>query len=266
MPAFQTAPKAAAPTKPPSTLLTLAEMHRALFELSTLALAAPILARSPRGDGHPVMVLPGFIAGDTSTDLLRRYLNHLGYDAHAWELGRNLGPHAIGRQGEKLMERLVEIAQAADRKVSLVGWSLGGVMARELSRRAPDLVRQVITLGSPFTGDPMASKPTKLYQAITGEGDDNFEARLKASSAPPPVPSTAIYSKTDGVVAWRNCIEQASPTTDNVEVHGSHCGLGVNPTVLYVVADRLAQPEGAWAPFDRSGWRTAFYPSSGHLH
>jgi pimeloyl-ACP methyl ester carboxylesterase len=264
MPASQT--RAAEPIKPPSTLLTLAELHRAMFELSTLPLAAPILAKSPRGDGHPVLVMPGFIAGDSSTDPLRRFLKMLGYDAHAWELGRNLGPHAIGRQGEKLMARFEEIHRETGRKVSLVGWSLGGVMARELSRRAPDAVRQVITLGSPFTGDPMASKPTKLYQAITGEGGDNFEARLKASSEPPPVPSTAIYSKTDGVVAWRNCVEEACPTTDNVEVHGSHCGLGVNPTVLYVIADRLAQPEGQWTPFDRSGWRTAFYPSSGHLH
>ena len=264
MPVSQARRATADPIKPPSTLLTLAEIHRALFEFSTLPLAAPILARAPRGDGHPVLVMPGFIAGDASTDPLRRYLDLLGYDSYAWELGRNLGPHAIGAQGEKLVARFEEIHAETGRKVSLVGWSLGGVMARELSRRFPDAVRQVITLGSPFTGDPMASKPTKLYQFVTGEGDDNFEARLTASREPPPVPSTAIYSKTDGVVPWQNCIEQPSPTTDNIEVYGSHCGLGVNPSVLYLIADRLALPDGAWKPFDRTGWRAAFFPSSGH--
>lgn len=263
MPSTETADPA---IKSPSTWLTLTELHRAMFEFSTLPLASPLLARAPRGDGHSVLVLPGFIAGDRSTDPLRRYLRQLGYDAHAWELGRNLGPLAIGRQGEKLMERFMEVAETAQGKISLIGWSLGGVMARELAKRVPEAVRQVITLGSPFTGDPMASKPTRFYQAVTGETMQDFEVRLKASTQPPPMPSTAIYSKGDGVVAWQNCIEVAAPQTDNIEVHGSHCGLGVNPAVLFAVADRLAQPDGAWVPFERSGWRGAVYPSSGHLH
>ena len=260
------AQSAASPIKAPSTFLTMTELHRAALEFSTLPLAAPFLSRAPKGDGHSVLVLPGFIAGDTSTDPLRRYLRHLGYDAHAWDLGRNLGPHAIGRQGEKLMERLATIFAASGRKVSLVGWSLGGVMAREISKQAPDMVRQVISLGSPFTGDPFASKPTRLYQAITGDLGEDIAERLRASTEPPPVPSTAIYSKGDGVVAWQNCVETAAAQTDNIEVYGSHCGLGVNPSVLYAVADRLALAEGDWTPFQRSGWRTAVYPSSGHLH
>ena len=254
------------PIKAPSNFLTLTEFHRAMFEFSTLPLATPFLSKAPKGDGHSVLVLPGFVAGDTSTDPLRRYLKYLGYDAHAWELGRNFGPHAIGREGEKLMSRFSEIAKDAKGKVSLIGWSLGGVMARELAKKVPDQVRQVITLGSPFTGDPFASKPSKLYQFITGEMGEDFEERLKASAEPPPMPSTSIYSKGDGVVPWRNCIEKAAPQTDNIEVYGSHCGLGVNPAVLFAVADRLALPENDWKPFKRSSWKTAVYPFAGHLN
>lgn len=265
MPATAKSPESS-PISPPSTLLTLTELHRAMVEFATLPLASPLLMKAPKGDGHSVLVLPGFVAGDTSTDPLRRYLKFLGYDAHGWELGRNLGPLAIGRQGERLMERFLEVAKTATGKVSLVGWSLGGVMARELSKRVPDQVRQVITLGSPFTGDPFASKPTKFYQAVTGETGEDFADRLKASTVPPPMPSTAIYSKADGVVAWQNCVEIDAPTTDNIEVYGSHCGLGVNPSVLFAVADRLAQADGAWAPFERKGWRSAVYPLSERLN
>ncbi|MCE3288686.1 MAG: alpha/beta fold hydrolase [Caulobacter sp.] len=257
-----------APIKRPSRLLALTEVHRAAFEMSTLLVAAPFLKRAPKGDGHPVLVMPGFIAGDFSTKLLRRYLTELGYEAHAWELGSNLGPHSIGRDGERLMDRLETIYAESGRKVSLIGWSLGGVMARELAKRMPDKVRQVITLGSPFTGEPTASNVVKIYQYITGEkmSDGKMQARIAASREPPPVPSTAIFSKGDGVVSWRNCIERPSPTTDNIEVLGSHCGLGVNPAVLFAVADRLAQAEGAWKPFERgAGWRAAVYPFSGHL-
>ena len=150
------------PIKAPPTLLALAELHRAVVELTTLPLAAPILRMAPGGDGHPVLVMPGFTASDVSTGILRRYLTSLGYDTYAWELGRNLGPKAIGREGEKLVERLKAIHKATGKKVSLVGWSLGGVMARKLSRQAPGAVRQVITLGSPFTGDPRATTVWRL--------------------------------------------------------------------------------------------------------
>ena len=254
--------------KAPPTLLALAELHRAVVELTTLPIAAPILRLAPRGDGHPVLVMPGFTASDVSTGILRRYLASLGYDTHAWELGRNLGPRAIGREGEKLVERLKAIHDATGKKVSLVGWSLGGVMARQLSRQAPETVRQVISLGSPFTGDPRATTVWRLYEYVSGQkmSDKDTQRQLKESRKAPPVPSTAIYSKTDGVVAWQNCIEPASATTDNIEVYGSHCGLGVNPAVLYAVADRLAQAEDGWAPFDRGGWKGAFYPSSGHVN
>ena len=255
-------------TKPPSPLLALTELPRAIAEFGSIPLAAPLLLMAPRGDGHPVLVLPGFTTTDRSTSVLRRYLTRLGYDAYAWELGRNLGPRAIGHQGEKLIARLEQIHASTGKTVSLVGWSLGGILARQLSRRRPDLVRQIVTLGSPFAGDPRSTNVWRLYEMMSGQRvkDPDTQAQLHESFAAPPVPSTAIYSKSDGIVAWQSCIEPASATTDNIEVPGSHCGLGVNPVVLYAVADRLAQAEGAWKPFDRKGLRAFLYPSSGHMH
>lgn len=250
----------------PSALLALTELPRALAELGSLPFAAPVLASAPRGDGHPVLVLPGFIASDTSTVVLRRYLKKMGYDAHAWELGRNLGPKAIGAEGEKLVARLRAIHDLTGQKVSLVGWSLGGIMARIVACRAPDAVRQVITLGSPFAGSPKATNVWRAYELLTGHHieSDNAKSQLAEAASPPPVPSTAIYSREDGVVAWQICREQPGPATDNIEVHGSHIGLGVNPAVLYAVADRLAQAEDDWHPFDRHGVKSLVYPAAGH--
>lgn len=252
--------------RPPSKLLALSELPRAIAELGALPWATPLLMTAPRGDGHPVLVLPGFITSDVSTTPLRRYLEALGYDTYAWELGRNLGPRAIGRQGEKLIERLDAIHDEAGRKVSLVGWSLGGVMARQLARRRPDKVRQIITLGSPFAGDPRATSIWRTYQALTGQriDDPDVKRQLKESQDVPPVPSTAIFSRADGIVAWRNCRERQAAQTDNIEVYGSHCGLGVNAAAMYAVADRLALPEGEWAPFERTGLKALVYPSAGH--
>lgn len=258
---------AAAPdVPPPSRLLALTELPRALAEFGTLPFAAPLLATAPRGDGHPVLVLPGFITTDASTAVLRGFLRRLGYDAREWGLGRNLGPRAIGREGERLIAKVKDIHAATGLKVSLVGWSLGGVMARIVAQRLPDMVRQVITLGSPFTGDPRASNVWRTYEWLTGQrvGDGHTRAQMAESATPLPMPATAIYSKDDGIVAWQNCVEPDGATADRIEVRGSHCGLGVNPAVLYAVADRLAQPEGAWRRFDRSGLRAWVYPAAGH--
>ena len=253
-------------TRPPSAMLALTELPRALAEFGSLPWAAPLLAQAPRGDGHPVLVLPGFTTTDLSTSVLRRYLKRQGYDAHSWDLGRNLGPRAIGREGEKLVDRLNAVHELTGRKVSLVGWSLGGVMARMVSRRVPDAVRQVISLGSPFTGSPRSTNVWRAYELLTGQrvDDAHTKEQLRESATPPPVPSTAIWSREDGVVAWQNCVEPFARNSDNIEVHGSHCGLGVNPAVLYAIADRLALPEDAWRPFDRAGLRALFYPSAGH--
>jgi pimeloyl-ACP methyl ester carboxylesterase len=168
-----------------------------------------------------------------------------------------------------LGQRLESIHRKMKRKISLVGWSLGGVMARELAKRYPQYVRQVISLGSPFGGNPRANHAWRLYEGLTGQEIDPkamADVFRQLSKAPSGIPTTAIYSKGDGVVAWQTCVEKRSSTTDNIEVYASHCGLGVNPAVYYAVADRLALPENEWRPFDRNAamWRRFVYPSSGH--
>lgn len=230
---------------------------RALPELVAFWLARPVLERSPRGDGHPVLVLPGFLAGDISTLPLRSFLRRRGYAVEGWKLGRNLGVPGLE---ERLLDRLRALVREHGRRVSLVGWSLGGIFARELARRAPDHVRLVVTLGSPFNRNPRANHSWRLFEYLSGrtiEGTD--PAFLERMTDPPPVPATAIYSRSDGIAAWPCCREQESARTENVEVEGSHLGLGHNPLVLHVVADRLAQPEGEWKPFERSGLRRILY-------
>lgn len=252
----------------PSRLLAYTELHRALFEFSTLPLTTPLLYSAPKGDGHPVLVLPGFMTSDRSTRILRRYFNRLGYDTYRWDLGRNLGPKAVGEDGELLSDRLQHIHENTGQKVSLVGWSLGGAMARQLGERHPEHVRQVITLGSPLKGRAQATTVWRLYEAATGEKVQSRKIRQQMAeiAGPPPVPTTAIYSKADGVVPWQNCMVAESDHSENVEVYGSHCGLGVNGPVLYAIADRLAQPEGDWEPFEAAGLKAAIYPASNWLN
>lgn len=253
--------------KPPSPFLALMELPRALMEAGMLPIAAPALASLPRGDGHPVLVIPGFNASDRSTRILRFYLRRMGYDAHTWDLGRNRGPRTIGDGGEKLIERIEAIHRRDHSRVSLVGWSLGGIMARVISRRMPDKVRQVITLGAPFAGTPRATRVWRLYEMLSGHriDDDQSLSYLSEGAMPLPVPATAIWSRDEGIVPWANCVEPYCATSDNIEVSGSHFGLPVNAAVLYAIADRLAQPEDDWKPFDRRGLaRSIAYPSSGH--
>ncbi len=242
---------------PPSRILQLLE-GRALWELGATVTAWPWLSLAPKGDGHPVLVLPGLIASDLSTRVLRRYLRERGYRVHGWGLGRNYGlRHGIE---DGLFKRLEELHARDGRKVSLVGWSLGGLYARVLGRQRPELVRDVITLGSPFAGSPRSTNAWRVYEWASGRPADEAAAHQRLRG-PLAVPSTSIYSRTDGIVAWPTSIDDESPISENIEVVASHLGLGVNPAVLYAVADRLAQPEGAWKPFDRSGLRALVYPA-----
>src|SRR5665213_1419836 len=235
----------------PGIPLLLAEA-RGIFEFNASLLLSPLLMRAPRGDGHPVLTLPGFLATDISMAPMRRYLMELGYDAYAWKMGRNVGGFA--RMRAALRDRLAEIHAATGRKVTIVGWSLGGIYARDLALQAPELVRYVVTLGSPFAGDVRATNATRLYEAMSGEAVEHDSALRKAIAGDLPVPTSSIYSRADGIVNWRTCILRASATAENIEVHlGSHVGLGVNAAALWAVADRLAQPEGQFVQFDRSG-------------
>ncbi|ABD87216.1 esterase/lipase family protein [Rhodopseudomonas palustris] len=240
------------PLRPPSLGLLLAEA-RSLLELNASLLLAPLLMQAPKGDGHPVLVLPGLLASDLSTALLRRFLKHLGYHSFAWGLGRNIG--GVYGMRAKLDERLRRIHDLTGRKVSLVGWSLGGVYARDLALHRPELVRNVITLGSPFARDLTATNGRWVYERLSGESLDNVAAAdLQALAGALPVPTTSIYSRGDGIVNWRTSVLQPSATAENIEVClASHIGLTVNAAVLWAVADRLAQPEGTFRPFERGG-------------
>ena len=242
---------AAGRLRPPGLGLLLAEI-RGIFEFNASLMLAPLLMRAARGDGHPVLTLPGFLASDLSMAPMRRYLSEVGYDAHAWNMGRNIG--GISRMRALLRDRLAEISRSTGRKVSIVGWSLGGVYARDLALQAPDLVRYVVTLGSPFANDVTATNATRLYEALSGEAVGDNPALREAISGDLPVPTTSIYSRADGVVNWQTCLLRPSGTAENIEVYlASHVGLGVNPAALWAVADRLAQAEGEFSQFDRSG-------------
>ena len=246
----------------PPWWMALAEVPRSVFELAAVPLATPVLSTALRGDGHPVLVVPGFSAGDASTAVLRTYLGWLGYSVYGWDLGRNMGWRVAGRGAEALSARLHAIREASGEKVSIVGWSLGGIMARQQARQHPGDVRQVVSIGAPFTGNPHASSISGLYEQLSGETVDGAFMRsvMAESRKCPPVRATAIYSRSDGIVAWENCIEVETGLAENIEVVASHCGMMFNPAVLYALADRLALPEEGWEPFDRSGWRSIVYP------
>jgi hypothetical protein len=218
-----------------------------VLEAASLLPALPLLAWTPRGDGHPVLVLPGFLAGDRSTRILRWFLQDRGYRPYGWELGRNTGPTPEILTG--LTRHFAEVRNQHQGKVSLIGWSMGGIYAREFARRFPADVRQVITLGSPFR-DPSATNVSLFIQWYLGGRLPYDTAGIRERLRTPlSVPTTSIYSRSDGVVSWRSCVEEEGPLRENVEVLGSHLGMGYNPAVLQVIANRLAQPEGAWRPY-----------------
>ena len=235
------------PLRPPSPWLLLMEGGRASWEYAATLAAMPWLSRVPAGDGHPVIVFPGLGASELSTRPLRDYLSRIGYTAYDWGLGRNRPTPGVF---EACRERLRDVATRHGTRVSLVGWSLGGVYARELGKQLEAQTRCVITLGSPFSGDTRATNATRAYEMLGGRPvrhDPERAARLRRS---PNVPTTSIYSKSDGVVAWQCSLNDEQPHTENIEIHASHLGLGVNPLALYVVADRLRQDPARWQRFE----------------
>ncbi len=243
-------------SKPPKKRHLLIE-GRTLLEFGASSVLMPLLLQAPRGDKHPVLVIPGFMASDISTKPLRTFLNMKGYKAKGWGLGRNLGTHIVGGKNivsDRLLDIVIEMSVRHNRKVSIVGWSLGGILGREIARVIPDCVRQVISLGSPFNG-PMGSAPvaSKMFELINGNIAEREPVAASHMIKPPPVPSTAIYSKSDGIAHWEACknnIEHMTGDTENIEVNGSHMGLGHNAQVIWIVANRLAQPENQWRPFE----------------
>jgi pimeloyl-ACP methyl ester carboxylesterase len=254
MPFFRSPKQKNSRSLPPPSLPLLALELRAPWEFGAVLPAWPALQRAPRGDGHTVIVFPGLTAGDVTTSPLRRYLESLGHATQGWNQGLNLGP----RDGvlESAKRQLQEASDASGRPVSLVGWSLGGVYARELAKEMPQRVRCVITLGTPFSGPHTSTNAWRLYQLASGRSIEREVGNYNLPEAPP-VPTTSIYSRSDGVVAWRGSVQAAAahnPHTENIEVVASHFGIGLNPSAWWAVADRLGQPHGpgaAWQPFQR---------------
>jgi hypothetical protein len=245
---------------PPAGLF-LTEPIRGLFDLAALLVAAPWLATAPRGDGHGVLVLPGLLASDTSTLPLRVYLGWLGYDVRGWDLGRNRGPTEEVLAG--LPRALLTQSRRTGRPVSLVGWSLGGVYARELARRNGKHVRQVITLGSPFalTDPRRQNRVNGSYQRLSHlHADQDRLPTPEQRARPIGVPSTSVYSRLDGVVSWQACREPETTRHQNVEVRCSHIGFGVDPATLWLIADRLAVPPGQYRPFRPAPLLRPLYP------
>lgn len=251
---------------PPSSrrrnLLAATEPVRALASAGSLAAGLPLLRLAPRGEPHAVLVLPGLMASDVSTRTLRRWLRGLGYRVVGWELGRNRGPtQEVVDALPALVQRL---ADEHGSPVSIVGQSLGGIFARRLALRAPAQVRQVVSLGSPFglvPGGGDDSAAARLYRRFTPTHARGPATAGRGRLARPlPVPSTSVYSRWDGVVDWRACLQRVGPTSENVAVHAAHLGMGFDPAVLWVVADRLAQPKDGWRPFRPPPRFRALYP------
>jgi pimeloyl-ACP methyl ester carboxylesterase len=236
--------------RPPSRLLAFAE-PRALLELAAFYAVRPYLANLPKGDGHPVLVLPGFLASDTSTAPLRRLLKQLGFDARGWNMGRNVRVDAP--RVHEMESLLLRIHRETGRKVSIVGWSLGGVFARELAKSHPEAVRLVISLGSPISDDRRHTNAARIFEYLNGKDPEPIRhGRFTDLHRAPPVPTTSILTKSDGVVHWRGSVQKrcVHPHTENIEVLASHCGLGFNPSAVIAIVDRLLQEEGDWQPFE----------------
>ena len=235
----------------PSKLLMLLE-SRVVYDAAGML---PLLGAKrflPGGDDHPVLVLPGFLASSRSTRPLRRYLADLGYRSHRWKLGSNMGYSY--RLHDGMRNRVRELVDRYGEKISLVGWSLGGIYARELAREMPEIVRQVISMGSPFRGHPSSTNLHRVFDALSEVAYDEIPREfLRYMHEPPPVPTTALYTRGDGVVAWQSTVELSTrPDVENIHVGGTHLGLGFNPRAIFAIADRLAQPEGQWEPFKPS--------------
>jgi hypothetical protein len=205
------------------------------------------------GQGQPVIVFPVLGGGPDSTAPLRKVLDDAGFVTYDWGMGVDTGPRDrnLNRWLRDLEERVIDVAETEASSVSLLGWSLGGIYARELAKRTNPLVRQVITLGTPFNTAAETGRNCPLFKVLeSGYGNMavNIRHRLRQR---PPVPYTSIYSKTDGLVPWELCVETESPESENIEVEGAtHRGLPAHPKVLEAITHRLAQPEGEWRPFN----------------
>jgi hypothetical protein len=237
------------------------------YEAAGFCAVRPLLRRLGAGDQHPVLLLPGFWAGDQSTAPLRWTLRSQGYWAHSWHLGQNIGPS--NRVVSGMRRRIVELNEQHGRTVTLIGQSLGGIYARLLAREQPEFVRHVITLGSPYglvAGDHSSAETLWEMVRPLHDGDLLLNEMREQDRPPLIVPATSIYSRTDGVAPWQACIDEVREHTENIEVRGSHIGMAINPAVIVAILDRLGQPEGDWRPFAPPVPLRAWYPRPAGWH
>jgi pimeloyl-ACP methyl ester carboxylesterase len=227
------------PPRAPSKLLWAAELPRAAWTVVSWPLHRKALASAPRGDGRPVMLLPGLLNSDRSNFVLRRFLHGLGYDAQGWGLGRNFGARTVGAEAERLIAR-VEALAVARGPVTLLGISLGGIIARLVAHRRPELIREVITISAPFAGSGKATNVWRTFEWATGErlDDPAVMARSALVALPLPVPTTAVWSRSDGLVAGSICRDTHCRA---IEIRSSHLGVQIRPDVLLAVANALAK-------------------------
>ena len=239
-------------------LLACSEGTRVANEAIITQLLKKQLAKNHSGNGHGVIVLPGFMGGDRYNRSLVNYLNSLGYMASGWNLGRNLGH---GRGIRERMAREIDFrVQQTGEKVTLIGHSLGGLHSRELARAIPDQIERVITLGSPF--GRTRSDPTVVSKVYWTLNKNRDRTHVPDDLRPaPPVPLTSVFTRSDAIIDWRNARQRGGHhRSENVEVYGSHSGLTLNPAVWYLLLDRLQQCSDNWQPFDNSGWLNAVFP------
>lgn len=247
--------------KKPRTLHTVLESRVALEALAHFS-SKPLHRFLPQGDGHPVLVIPAFLTSDAFTATLRSSLSKLGYDPHPWGLGLNTGLHQS--KLEQLQKRLKEIVLQRQQKITIIGWSLGGLYARALATMNSDHVRQVITLGSPFgipavESEGVQSAVGRIFMLLNGGATDPMLEKPELWQATPPVPFTGIFTESDGVVHWHYCVDEKQARSENIRVPGSHVGLTHNPVVLYLLADRLKCRPESWQPFSSRGWRERLF-------
>ena len=239
---FTAVTDAPAPVGPPGVLAGLAEA-RAALQVPRLLLASPSLRHAPRAPepGRVVLDVPGWLASDVSGLALRLFLRRLGWDARGWGFGTNTGDPLA--DAARLLTQVERVA-AEHGPVALVGWSLGGVISREVARRRPDLVTRVITYGTPVVGGPTYTVGARVYGPETSAKVEELTARVERDH-PLQVPVTAMFSRRDGIVAWEACLDRTTPGVEHVEVGSTHLGMGLDPDVWRVVSDRLARPVAA---------------------
>lgn len=237
----------------PSKVLLGTELIRAAYEYSlSWVFRMPLQFISYSGDNHPVMVIPGLGTSDASTCFMRNFLDSIGYNTYSWGLGRNIGPRrGLENLLNQVVDRVQEISSANNnQQVSIIGWSLGGLYAREVAKEIPEKVRQVISIGTPFKNDKGGTHATFLYEVLSRDKSHKDSNVIRKLAEPPSVPFTSMYSKSDGIVYWKCSIEDCGEFTENIEIPGaSHMGLGHNPISMFVLSDRLRYTKETWQPF-----------------